>query len=414
MKDLLLVIAGVLLTSCAAALADPVTYAGKLGKSDIVVELTSDPAQADEKLAGRYFYRSKGADIPLQPMSHKGTTLDLAEEEACDRGKCPDGKIGPTGAKWHLVVANTGKTLKGTWEGKATLPVELTRVGTRPESETYPDTPFGLYSYSEQLTYDLTIPLTMDASAYDFLRADVPLTKSKTEEWGDATSRYVTDPRVHLAYPRIIALGGGVDPAKANAQLRDKQWRYDISGLTCVALQFGGFFDPDSGRGSEGGDLGGYDEMSVGVTWLSPRLMSWTESGSLYCGGAHPYNFSNSYTMDVEKGEMIGVGDLLAGWVDDGPGEKLVAYIEQHRKKPETDSDKEFEADCGMDELISQNLAARFERRDAGMVLVFSLEHLPHAINVCGGDLLELPVAEAKQFLTPKVLALLPQAPDAK
>ena len=36
------------------------------------------------------------------------------------------------------------------------------------------------------------------------------------------------------------------------------------------------------------GTLGGFDEEDV--TWLSRALMTVTESGSLDCGGAHPYN----------------------------------------------------------------------------------------------------------------------------
>ncbi|MEP6566967.1 MAG: hypothetical protein ABJB10_17675, partial [Mesorhizobium sp.] len=57
---------GVLLGLATAALAEPVTYAGKIGQTDIVVEFTSDPSSPDGPLAGRYFYRSKGVDIPLQ------------------------------------------------------------------------------------------------------------------------------------------------------------------------------------------------------------------------------------------------------------------------------------------------------------------------------------------------------------
>ncbi|MER8706547.1 hypothetical protein [Mesorhizobium sp. M0323] len=63
--------AAILLLSTAAG-AEPVTYAGKLGKADIVVEFTGDPAAPGGPLAGRYFYRSKGVDIPLQARSQKG------------------------------------------------------------------------------------------------------------------------------------------------------------------------------------------------------------------------------------------------------------------------------------------------------------------------------------------------------
>ncbi|MER9636685.1 hypothetical protein [Mesorhizobium sp. M0228] len=65
--------AAILVLSTAAE-AEPVTYAGKLGKSDIVVEFTGDPAAPGGPLAGRYFYRSKGVDIPLQARSQKAAS----------------------------------------------------------------------------------------------------------------------------------------------------------------------------------------------------------------------------------------------------------------------------------------------------------------------------------------------------
>ncbi|ESX32883.1 MULTISPECIES: hypothetical protein [unclassified Mesorhizobium] len=68
----LAVLLGAFLALPATAHAEPVTYAGKLGNIDIVVEFTGDPATAGEALAARYFYRSKGVDIPLQAKSSKG------------------------------------------------------------------------------------------------------------------------------------------------------------------------------------------------------------------------------------------------------------------------------------------------------------------------------------------------------
>ncbi|MER8579371.1 hypothetical protein NKG95_11550 [Mesorhizobium sp. M1423] len=63
--------AAILVLSTAAE-AEPVTYAGKLGKSDIVVEFTGDPAAPGGPLAGRYFYRSKGRRHPAAGPGLKG------------------------------------------------------------------------------------------------------------------------------------------------------------------------------------------------------------------------------------------------------------------------------------------------------------------------------------------------------
>ena len=53
------------------------------------------------------------------------------------------------------------------------------------------------------------------------------------------------------------------------------------------------------------GTLGGFDEEDVKVTWLSRALMTVTESGSLDCGGAHPYNHFDAYTFDLLRGEYL-------------------------------------------------------------------------------------------------------------
>ena len=58
-------------------------------------------------------------------------------------------------------------------------------------------------------------------------------------------------------------------------------------------------------RQSHGGHAGGFDEEDVKVTWLSRALMTVTESGSLDCGGAHPYNHFDAYTFDLARGEYL-------------------------------------------------------------------------------------------------------------
>ncbi|KAG1385005.1 hypothetical protein G6F59_017667 [Rhizopus arrhizus] len=53
------------------------------------------------------------------------------------------------------------------------------------------------------------------------------------------------------------------------------------------------------------GTLGSYDEEASTVQWLSKALMTVTESGSLYCGGAHPDNHFEPYTFDLLRGEYL-------------------------------------------------------------------------------------------------------------
>jgi hypothetical protein len=396
------------LAASGAASADPTTYAGKLGNSDIVVELTGDPSTDKGPIAGRYFYRAKGVDIPLQAKATKAGKLELAEEGECDDTKCGEGAKAPISAQWFLSASNDGKTLKGTWKGKKSFGIELSRVGSRPKVGDYPETPYGLYSASEELFLYNEAPITMETSPYDFLRLDMAETPGEKQGWPGASYRSVTDPRTKFPMPRIVALSDGVSFDAANAFLKNRHWQKSRSALACVSLQYAGFHEDGIIQGPGGGDLGGFDETSADVTALTDSLISWRESGSIFCGGAHPENYSNSYTLDIAQGTLLGFEDMIANTVDGKAGAELVAFVKAQRPKPTAQTDIDFETECGMDDLIGEYLAARVNRDDDKLSLVFGLEHMPHAIVACGqDDLLTLPVAEAKPFLTPRFASLL-------
>ena len=57
----------------------------------------------------------------------------------------------------------------------------------------------------------------------------------------------------------------------------------------------------------------------VKVTWLSRALMTVTESGSLDCGGAHPYNHFDVYTFDLLRGEYLDWNRVFDAYV---PGKR--------------------------------------------------------------------------------------------
>ena len=140
--------------------------------------------------------------------------------------------------------------------------------------------------------------------------------------------------------------------------------------------------------------------------------MSWTEAGSIYCGGAHPENFSTSYNMDVAKGRLLKLGDIFKGWTGGQPSQAVVDLVRERRPKPASDWDKAAEAECGTDDLIATNLAVRFRRDAKGAFAVFALEDLPHAIDACGADLLELPLSQVLPWMKPAAAALFSAAPQ--
>jgi hypothetical protein len=389
------------------ALADPTTYVGKLDKLDIVVEFTGDPGAPSGPLAARYHYRSQGADIPLQAKSQKGAAFELSEEEACKEA-CVEGKPGPVGAVWSLIAKNGGQTLEGKWKaGKKSFDLKLERAGVR-SADTPPVTPLDLYNFSVESFYQTETPITIESSPYDFLRLDVPYDAGEKQGWPDANFVYVTDPRTKFQRPRIFSLAGGAKFDAANDLLEDRQWVDNIAALGCKSLQYAGFQQYGPVPGGSDGTLGYYDETSSEVLALTPKLISWRESGSIFCGGAHPTNYSDTFVMDVANGEVLSLADMFINVTEEGePGEILVKFVRETREKPTDQVDIDFEAECGTDELIGQYLDASLKREGNELRIVFGLSGLPHVIAACGDDFLSLPAADVQHLLEPEFADLL-------
>ncbi|MEO5755768.1 MAG: hypothetical protein ABIQ51_02825 [Mesorhizobium sp.] len=393
----------------AAAQAEPVTYAGKVGATDIVVEFTGDPSASEGALAGRYFYRSQGIDIPLQSRPRKGRWFELAEEKACGAEKCGEGQAAPVAATWRLTTADKGKTLEGTWNGKKTRALKLTRIAAREQTETPAASPFELHDFTDSKFSGEDGPITMDASPYDYLRLDFAPKVGEKAGWPDASYSYVTDPRTKFARPRIVELSGNVTFDTANALLQNRHWHDSLSALNCAALRYAGFHENGPISTMDDGSLGGYEESSSEVTSLTPKLMSWRESGSLFCGGAHPDNYSDAYTMDVRRGVLLGLKDMFSDTVDGKPGPSLIAFVNERRKKPTEQTEVDFEAECGTEDLITEYLAASFKRDGNTQRLVFGLQGLPNVIQACGDDVLEMPASDARALFKPEFARLLDQ-----
>ena len=403
----LLMLSAALLCLATMAQAKPVTYAGKIGQTDIVVEFTTDPAAADGPVAGRYFYRSKGVDIPLQARPQKAHRIELAEEEACGADKCGDGQPAPVAAVWRLATADKGKTLEGTWTHKKSWPLKLTRIATRAQTETPAASPLDLYEFTDSTFTGNDDPITLETSPYDYLRLDFAPKEGTKAGWPDASYRYVADPRTKFTMPRIVDLSGGASAEAANALLQNRHWHASLGALSCAALRYAGFHEGAPLDTMDDGSLGGYEDSSSEVTSLTPKLMSWSESGSLFCGGAYPENYSNTYVMDVHRGALLGLQDMFSDTVDGKPGPSLVAFVEGKREKPTDQTDIDHEAECGTPDLSKEYLAASLKRDGDQQRLVFGLQGLPHVIQACDDDVLELPVADARALFKPEFARLL-------
>lgn len=431
-----------LLSGAGLAHADAWTYQGTVGKGAVVVEFTRKPTDANTKtpLAGRYFYPAHGVDIPLQPGMNTGTLFELQEEAPCTPKLCPQPANGatakpPIAATWVLRADGSG-TLIGTFKaasGKSSLPVQLSPVGSRPTGPDFDGTPQGLVDLTDQRIWsDLGDAITAAATPYDFLKMQITLKRGEPTDWGAVAFDYAVDPRTKFHFPRVTKLPGVTDLATmpVNNALTARHWTLNVGALECRAMQFLAFGWIDTYADSMG-TLGGYDEQTIEATFLSPTVMSWTEGGSLFCGGAHPANFSNSYSLDVAKGQPLDLSLIFKGWVAHsidatdgppvdpavaragkadayiwGPDSALAAYVEAKRPK----EDAAFEKECGLSELVPTNLAIRFARGENGQALaVFALEGLPHAITACGGDLFDAPVTQLRELLAPGAAAYFPE-----
>lgn len=303
--------------------------------------------------------------------------------------------------------ADKGKTLEGTWTAKKTLPLKLTRIASRAQTETPATTPRDLYDFTDMTFSGDDAPITMAASPYDYLKLDFAPKADAKEGWPDAAYNYVTDPRTKFARPRIVDLAGRAPIEAANALLQNRHWHDSLSALTCAALQYAGFHDGPPMEGMDDDSLGGYEDTTSKVTSLTPKLMSWSESGSLYCGGAHRNNYSDAYVMDVRRGALLTLHDMFSDTVDGKPGPSLATFVKEKRKKPSDQTEVDYEAECGIDDLIGDYLGASLKRDGDRQVLVFGLQGLPNVIQACGDDLVEMPVSEAQALFTPEFAKLL-------
>ena len=406
------------------AFADAVTYSGTLGGREIVVELTEP---ADGVVTGRYAILADGYDIPLQPRTAENGAWVLAEEAPCGDDDCPaddDGLVAdpPIAAIWTLTLSDDGTSLIGTRRSEGakakSQPVALEAVARRALEEE--PTPYFMHDRAMLLGFEADRPLNAQTAPYDMLRLSGGPLETGPIEPGEAGAfyGYTADPRTGFFFPSVLALPGNTTTA-INEALHNHRNRMAIDALSCKSLVYAGFGRTNN-NGFGGGTLGGYEDETVTVTYLSPTVMSWTETGSLYCTGAHPYNHANNYNYDVKSGQPLDLSRIFSGWVarpfvaepgetadletarahpDDyvwGPDDALIAWVRAHRQPP---TDAQWERECGIDDLIAEYLDMRFERGDR---VTFALSGLPHVMSACAGDLVTVPLSDMVELLTPE------------
>jgi hypothetical protein len=405
-----LTLALTVLATTAALAVEATTYKGRIGKTQVVLEL-ADPSDTDAFVA-RYAYMSRGIDIPLHGRIDDDGRFVIEEEAPCDEScRNADGMLvdnPPIGADWLLTKKDRlGHRLSGQWKDRKSgksLPITLERVGTRtlvdgPITLDHLDPVSAIVGLSETSITPSILP-------YDMLKLDFPIKKGAEIDLLGATIRMDTDPRTTTSYPAIVRLPQA-EPTAINRWLRQRWLQFQFNPYYCLSTAYLGL----GWTGGEGQGSNGIDGADVRIEYLTPRLLGLVENGSIYCGGAHPSNFENRHFADVQTGEPLQAERLLKGWVpknaegeeidpttildenrqDYGPNAELVAFINARRNT----SDAAHDEECGISDLISSNMGVYFTP-DA---LVFNLKNLPHVIFACTDDLVRVPIQDARTLL---------------
>jgi hypothetical protein len=257
-------------------------FEGTLGKSRILVELNAGEEASSYKggyvEGSRYSYLPKTYDLKLALQS-EGKTLEFAESlqphyALRDLGKDDAAWTG----HWSLVVKDTVATGKWTSrDGKKSLPIALTRLALVDAALVPAD--FNRLSHSYNLRWFETEKISG---------------RTKPISFGEVSLAFETDSAFKLAMPVFTAFPDRAAQDKANAVLRDYYKSSLMANRDCI-------------NGVQGEtESASQAEYGFEVTYASPRVLTLMESGSVFCGGAHPNNYVSYLTFDLQRGEKIG------------------------------------------------------------------------------------------------------------
>jgi hypothetical protein len=328
-------------------------YEGTLGKSRVIVQLR-EPLP-DKRQHSRYSYLPKPRDINLvltssgMPLRFEETLMQPYEIE---NAKAGERKV--TG-KWALSISGSQAT--GTWEspdGKKNLPVILKRSASGDDGYT------GLWL--NEVTF-----------------ADSGVVKT----FGLVETRYIQDSVFGISYPVIGKFPDRSRKDAANEMLMKDhrasllQYRDCINGVSAELAM-----DEDEGP-----------EFSYNITFASPTLLSVRESGSVFCGGAHPQNYVRPITYDLVTATRMG-GDYDLDLSPGGFGRVLklankderIAFerfaLDRWRKEAAADMQMKGECDEGWTDGAAEgekNFSLAFEK--SGLAVLRT--DYAHAMSAC-------------------------------
>ena len=272
-------------------------FEGTIGKARVIVELNAGAEKSEYKggyLEGaRYSYLPKPIDIKLI-LDEEGSVLRFTET-LLQHGRFADAEDKKITGQWSLSV--NGDTALGTWTsptGDKSLPISLTRVDLLPVSEVPKDAN--------------PLPTTYDTRWLESVNFnDAGTAKS----FGDVEVRFTKDSAFGIAFPVLGNFPDGNRKAKVNAMLLTQHMKSVVDYRNCLNGVPADWSEPET-----------EPQFNIGVDYASPTVLSYTEGGSVFCGGAHPSNYVKSQTYDLTEPARMG-GDYQLDLSPQGFGRVL-------------------------------------------------------------------------------------------
>ncbi|WP_263063220.1 hypothetical protein [Dickeya dadantii] len=288
----------VFLAGVAKADDDFPVYRGTIGNTAIGVELNNDPNQPGSRsISGRYFYTKYRKDIPLSGSRDAQGNLVLSEgDDTMDDQQALAGK---DPIPVMVLRSRDQKTWQGEWrndKGKA-YPVVLSLVTELPAAAS----PFMQQAYQH--------------SRYEYLRHEgAEPVMTKQENVNGYSVEWWRDPLSGMTTFQLRSGYSAEQLAGLNTALRKELWQEVLNHYRCIVGT-----NPEQGKYTE--------EMQI--SQLFPWAVSYTISGSMFCGGMHAYSGMRSANLRTTDASIMPLSDLL--WVDDSPVPEVKAESEDYR-----------------------------------------------------------------------------------
>ncbi len=246
-------------------------FEGTIGKAKVLVLIDGD--------GSRYSYPKAAADIGLT-LKDAGATVQFTETlfvGASQEDLAGERKDTITG-EWD--VSFKGDAVSGKWTSAKTgksAPIALTRVtGDSADG----DAEVRIKQYGEMWLKNVDL--------------NVADTDIKPSQFGSVQVGWVKDSVFGATYPTLLAYPDTGKMAAINTFLSDQHRKAVLDVRECQA---GLAFMADAATLNKGEPKD--PEYQYALTYATPTVLSMVESGSVFCGGAHPANYVRPILFDL-------------------------------------------------------------------------------------------------------------------